>query len=193
MDAFDATQQEAAEAAAAAATQQAHPLTQAAALAAAPPAPAVPAVVAPSGGAGASGGPEGDGGGEPPPPELTPEQARVLELVAAGRSVFFTGGAGTGKSTVQRAILKALKEKYGGGFEARVAVTAPTGVAATHIDGTTYHSRLGLRAPHILDDFRSLWGRKEGTRALRVLVLDEVSMVSAECFEALERTARPKE
>jgi ABC-type dipeptide/oligopeptide/nickel transport system ATPase component len=60
-------------------------------------------------------------------------------VVDQGRSVFFTGSAGTGKSVLLREIIRALKKKYAGKGDA-VAVTASTGIAACNIGGVTIHS-----------------------------------------------------
>ncbi|KAK0473303.1 hypothetical protein IW261DRAFT_714731 [Armillaria novae-zelandiae] len=67
---------------------------------------------------------------------LSPEQQHVLNLVKAGRNVFFTGSAGTGKSVLLREIIKSLREKPGH----VTAITASTGIASVNIGGTTLHS-----------------------------------------------------
>lgn len=54
--------------------------------------------------------------------QLTEEQIKILELVAKGRNVFFTGAAGTGKSTVLQAVVDLLKSQV-----VRCRVVAPTG------------------------------------------------------------------
>ena len=110
----------------------------------------------------------------------------------AGRSVFFTGSAGTGKTFLLNSILKALKNKYGSQFNELVAVTAMTGIAATHIEGTTLNSALGMGAPSKYKDFRSMHRKdaRERTRAWKVLVVDECSMMSAEMFEMIEHMLR---
>lgn len=74
---------------------------------------------------------------------LSLEQEHVLDLVVnKGKSVFFTGPAGTGKSVLMRAIIAKLKEKHARDPE-RVCVTASTGLAACNIGGTTLHSFSG--------------------------------------------------
>lgn len=47
-------------------------------------------------------------GGEP---ELSPQQSEILAKIMNGENFFFTGSAGTGKSVLLRAIIKAFKEK----------------------------------------------------------------------------------
>lgn len=74
---------------------------------------------------------------------LSAEQRQVLHMVVEqGKSVFFTGPAGTGKSVLMRAIIQELKVKYGR-ESSRVAVTASTGLAACNIGGVTLHSFAG--------------------------------------------------
>jgi hypothetical protein len=74
---------------------------------------------------------------------LSKEQEHVLDLVVnQGKSVFFTGPAGTGKSVLMRAIITQLRAKYARDRE-RVAVTASTGLAACNIGGITLHSFSG--------------------------------------------------
>lgn len=75
---------------------------------------------------------------------LSDEQKAVLEAVVdGGKSIFFTGSAGTGKSVLMREIIKALRNKYRREPD-RVAVTASTGLAACNIEGVTLHSFAGI-------------------------------------------------
>ena len=81
----------------------------------------------------------------PAPPkreDLTADQVHAAEVAIEGRSVFLTGGAGTGKSFLLRYIISELRKKYTG--EGNVAVTAPTGIAAQHVGGVTIHSWSGM-------------------------------------------------
>jgi ATP-dependent DNA helicase PIF1 len=75
---------------------------------------------------------------------LSDEQRGVLEaVVEKGKSIFFTGSAGTGKSVLMREIIKKLRDKYKREPD-RVAVTASTGLAACNIEGVTLHSFAGI-------------------------------------------------
>lgn len=83
---------------------------------------------------------------------LSSEQRNVLNMVVdQGRSVFFTGSAGTGKSVLLREIIRALKKKWAGKGDA-VAVTASTGIAACNIGGITIHS-FGGESRRLADRF----------------------------------------
>jgi hypothetical protein len=68
------------------------------------------------------------------PPEL---QREILRLVSNGQNVFFTGNAGTGKSFLLNQIIASLRTQYELDFTDAVAVTAATGIAATHIGGAS--------------------------------------------------------
>jgi hypothetical protein len=75
---------------------------------------------------------------------LSDEQRAVLDAVVdGGKSIFFTGSAGTGKSVLMREIIQKLRIKYRKEPD-RIAVTASTGLAACNIEGVTLHSFAGI-------------------------------------------------
>ncbi len=104
-------------------------------------------------------------------------QAEALDILKMGRNVFLTGPAGSGKTHVINAYVKYLKS-----HAVDVAVTASTGIAATHIGGQTIHSWSGLGIKDTLTDYdietlmerQYLYKRFEKTK---VLIIDEVSML----------------
>ena len=111
--------------------------------------------------------------------ELNEEQARALELVAAGRNVFLTGDPGTGKSHALRHICAALVDKHG---HAAVLKVAPTGAAALLIGGQTIQAYPGPGVPHgNVAVFKKLTPKQ--IRHVRAIVVDEVSMLDAEYFD----------
>ncbi|AAZ12841.1 DNA repair and recombination helicase protein PIF1, putative [Trypanosoma brucei brucei TREU927] len=124
--------------------------------------------------------------------ELSHEQERIFDIVVNHRrSVFLTGGAGTGKSHLLRAIIAALPLST-------TFVTATTGLAALNLGGTTLHSFSGCgfvdqhTSTHQMV-YRNVLGRKKARanwRKCRVLVVDEVSMLDAWFFDMLEYVAR---
>jgi ATP-dependent exoDNAse (exonuclease V) alpha subunit len=96
--------------------------------------------------------------------------------------LFVTGRAGTGKST----LLKCLRELMAD----RMVVVAPTGLAAVNVGGQTIHSFFGL-PPRLIrkDDIRrSRNGRI--MRGLKLLVIDEVSMVRSDIMWAIDQSLR---
>lgn len=112
-------------------------------------------------------------------------QEEALAVLKCGYNVFITGAAGSGKTYLLREYIEYLR-KHGIG----VGVTASTGIAATHLDGTTIHSWSGLGMKDILDedDLRKLSRKpylKERFKKTSVLIIDEISMLSQEQFESL--------
>ncbi|KAJ7462773.1 PIF1-like helicase-domain-containing protein [Mycena galericulata] len=71
---------------------------------------------------------------------LSDEQNTVLERIRQGKSTFFSGSAGTGKSLLLRKII----EQLGGHASPTLGITASTGIAAINIGGTTLHSWAGI-------------------------------------------------
>ena len=67
------------------------------------------------------------------------KQALALEIMLSGENVFLTGAAGSGKTFVLNQFIK-LSKRAG----KKVSVTATTGLAATHLGGTTIHSGSGM-------------------------------------------------
>eukprot|EP00798_Chlamydomonas_sp_ICE-L_P021499 gene21499-28480_t len=125
-------------------------------------------------------------------PSLSDEQENVLNMVKDGQNVFFTGNAGTGKTFLLNRLVADLRRDFGALFQKKVAIAATTGIAATHIGGTTLNSALGFGAPSKYDDFKSMFKKenRERIRGWQIMVIDEVSMLSAEMFEKLEAMLR---
>lgn len=114
----------------------------------------------------------------------TPAFERAAAFVAEdnGGNLFVTGRAGTGKST----LLKALRDAY----EDRMVVLAPTGLAAINIGGQTIHSFFGF-PPRLIqenDIKRSRNGRV--MRKLDFVVIDEASMVRSDMMWAIDKALR---
>ncbi|XP_068084452.1 ATP-dependent DNA helicase PIF1 isoform X2 [Anabrus simplex] len=121
------------------------------------------------------------------PSPLTAEQKEILQAALSGKSIFFTGSAGTGKSYLLRRIIGALPPDV-------TVATASTGVAACHIGGITLHAFAGVgsgSAP--VERCIELASRpvvQQAWRKCRHLIIDEVSMVEGQYFEKLEKVAR---
>jgi ATP-dependent DNA helicase PIF1 len=129
------------------------------------------------------------------PITLSEEQERVKKLVVEqGKSVFFTGSAGTGKSVLMRAIIADLKRKYIKEPD-RVAVTASTGLAACNIGGVTLHSFGGIGlgkedVPALVKKIKKNPKAKNRWMRTKILIVDEISMVDGDLFDKLEGIAR---
>ena len=103
------------------------------------------------------------------------KQALALEIMLAGQSALLTGAAGSGKTFVLQDFIRRSK-KAG----KKVAVTATTGLAATHLNGTTIHawSGIGIQrslpvgfAEHLAQS------RRDTIATTDILIIDEISML----------------
>lgn len=126
-------------------------------------------------------------------------QLAVQFVNQTARPVFLTGRAGTGKTT----FLKFIRENS---FK-KMAVVAPTGVAAINAGGTTLHSFFqlpfgpfvptpqygwnpdgpGFSDPNSL--FRNIRfnaSKRELLQELELLIIDEISMVRADTLDAVD-------
>ncbi|HJQ08866.1 MAG TPA: HRDC domain-containing protein [Candidatus Saccharimonadales bacterium] len=102
-------------------------------------------------------------------------QDEALAILEAGRSALLTGAAGTGKTYVLNKFIRRAKKRG-----LHVAVTAPTGLAATHLNGTTIHAWSGIGVHDYFDKHAvSKLGkqRRELINRADVLVIDEISML----------------
>ena len=121
---------------------------------------------------------------------LSQEQNNVLDAVLRGRSVFLTGSAGTGKSATINQVTKKSREKHGNDH---VAVVVSTGIAGSHINGTTIHafSGAGTLESSLAACVTMAQGNGAGKRWKNtdVLIIDECSMLSADLFDKLEKMA----
>lgn len=104
-------------------------------------------------------------------------QDEAFDVLKLGHNVYLTGSAGSGKTFLLNKYIDYLK-----GRNVQVAVTASTGIAATHMNGVTIHSWAGMgvksqitdRDISDLEDRKYLFDRFQNTKAL---IVDEVSML----------------
>jgi ATP-dependent DNA helicase PIF1 len=119
---------------------------------------------------------------------MTQEQA--LSILKTGGNVFLTGEPGAGKTYVLNQYIDWLSTS-----QIAVAVTASTGIAATHIGGMTIHSWSGIGARDTLDQYALDYiASNEKTvrrvKKARVLVIDEVSMLDGRILDMVETVCR---
>lgn len=115
-------------------------------------------------------------------------QGLALEIMLSGESVLLTGPAGAGKTFVLNQFIRLAK------LEGKhVSVTATTGLAATHLGGTTIHSWAGIGvldylpqgfAEHIAK------GRHEIITKTDVLIIDEISMLHDYRLDMVDEVCR---
>lgn len=103
------------------------------------------------------------------------DQTLALEVLLAGESALLTGPAGSGKTYLLNQFIRLAKSEG-----KHVSVTATTGLAATHLGGTTIHAWAGIgvmdELPNGFADHVSK-GRREIIEKTDVLVIDEISML----------------
>ena len=107
-------------------------------------------------------------------------QAEALTLLTMGKNVFLTGPPGSGKTYVLNEYIAWLRKR---GVEP--AITASTGIAATHIGGQTIHSWAGIGIKDTLTNYDlDLISQTERLvkrfRKTNVLIIDEISMIRGE-------------
>ena len=120
----------------------------------------------------------------------TMKQTTALKLLQSGNNVFITGSAGTGKTYLLKSYIDYLNR-----HQIYPTVVAPTGIAASHLGGQTIHSFFALGIREELDEayLDALTQKKylqKRFASLKVLIIDEVSMVSPELFDAMDSVLR---
>lgn len=113
-----------------------------------------------------------------PPLELNSDFQYALDEIEQGKSLFITGRAGTGKSTLLKLFRNTTKKK--------TIVLAPTGVAALNVKGQTIHSFFRFPAkPLSKREIKTLRNRKL-YKKMEVLVIDEISMVRSDLLDNID-------
>ena len=107
----------------------------------------------------------------------------IIDKLFAKRNVFLTGGAGVGKTTITKEIIKVYEQDA-----KKVAKLASTGMAATLINGQTLHSFFDLGISSSLAELEKN-GKYELKKKIKklissidLIVIDEISMVSDTLF-----------
>jgi ATP-dependent DNA helicase PIF1 len=118
--------------------------------------------------------------------DLNVQFQRALDAMEHGsQNLFITGRAGTGKST--------LLEYFRNITSKKVAVLAPTGVAALNVHGQTIHSFFGFKPDITLEKVRkhrSSPANPSIYKSLDTIIIDEISMVRADLLDCVDRFLR---
>lgn len=117
-------------------------------------------------------------------------QNEALTILKTGANVFLTGEPGSGKTHTVNAYVAWLRSH---GIEP--SITASTGIAATHVGGMTIHSWSGIgiaerMTPELLDAVASKEHVAKRLQKARVLIIDEVSMLSGEVLAMVDAVLR---
>lgn len=115
-------------------------------------------------------------------------QELALKIMLSGESVLLTGPAGSGKTYVLNQFIK-LAKKEG----KHISVTATTGLAATHLGGTTIHSWSGIGINDFLQQGFAEHlskGRLEIIENTDVLIIDEISMLHDYRLDMVDEVCR---
>lgn len=115
-------------------------------------------------------------------------QALARKILHAGHSVLLTGAAGSGKTYLLRQFIEEAR-----GQGKKVAVTATTGLAATHLGGTTIHAWSGIGVhdtlPHRFVESLSQ-SRRDTIATTDVLIIDEISMLHDYRLDLVDQVLR---
>jgi ATP-dependent DNA helicase PIF1 len=117
-------------------------------------------------------------------------QQEALNILKLGHNVFLTGPAGSGKTYLLNQYIQYLKQNGIG-----VGITASTGIAATHMGGTTIHSWAGIGVKDLIHekDIEDLMKRqylRNRFKKTKVLIIDEISMLHAHRLDMVDLVCR---
>ncbi len=117
-------------------------------------------------------------------------QKQALDILKMGFNCYITGAAGSGKTHLLNEYINFLKNK---GVD--VGVTASTGIAATHLGGSTIHSWAGIgikdeMSNYDLEDLESKKYIYDRLKNTQVLVIDEISMLHHFRLDLVDLVAR---
>ena len=117
-------------------------------------------------------------------------QIEALKIMKSGVNVYLSGSAGSGKTYTLNSYIKWLRD-----HNIEVAVTASTGIAATHMGGMTIHGFAGIGIRDSLSDYdmenlleKPYLAKRFDTT--QVLIIDEVSMLHARTLDMVDKVAR---
>ncbi len=118
------------------------------------------------------------------------KQSTALAILKTGQNVFLTGQAGAGKTYVLNQYIDYLRARC-----VPTAITASTGIAATHMNGMTIHSWSGIGIQNDIAkvNLKRLAEREEFVermKKVKVLIVDEISMLHLKQVETIDAVLR---
>lgn len=118
--------------------------------------------------------------------KLSTKQQLFLDNIHAGKNIFLTGKAGTGKSYIVTKAIEILKQQG-----KNIVAIAPTGVAANNIGGQTIHSLFSIYPYGVLQFKDTNFVKTEKRRlfqSIDVVFIDEISMLRPDILDAINWT-----
>lgn len=121
-------------------------------------------------------------------PTSTKIHPLLREAINARENIFLTGAAGTGKSYIINQVRT--------NAACRISVTASTGIASLNIGGVSIHSYTGMGIANSVDDIKKVFSSKRWQdaknrlRNTKVLVIDEIGMLSASQLDLIDEICR---
>lgn len=117
-------------------------------------------------------------------------QKEALHLLKLGYNIFLTGPAGSGKTYLLNQYIDYLRAN-----KVPVGITASTGIASTHMGGTTIHSWSGMGIKDVLEkEDLEVLVKKQYLRnrimKTKVLIIDEISMLHAHRLDLVDMICR---
>ncbi len=117
-------------------------------------------------------------------------QKEALEILKSGHNIYLAGRPGSGKTYLLNKFIQFLRQE-----NIPTGVTAATGIAATHLNGMTLHSWCGMGVLNELDaqELKRILKKRNLQKRLRknrVLIIDEISMLSAKHFDIASEIVR---
>jgi DNA-binding CsgD family transcriptional regulator len=117
-------------------------------------------------------------------------QEKAISILKTGANVFLTGEPGSGKTHTINTYVKYLRE-----HDIEPAITASTGIAATHIGGMTIHSWSGIGIKTKLDKYEldriaSSEHVAKRIRRAKILIIDEISMLPPDTLSMVDAVCR---
>ena len=117
-------------------------------------------------------------------------QSQALSILKTGANVFLTGEPGSGKTHLQNEYIKYLRDN-----SIEPAITASTGIAATHIGGMTVHSwsGIGIKTKLEKNDLNKIKASQYIVRRItkaKVLIIEEISMLTGDTLSMVDTVCR---